>query len=176
MDTPIVTATDTASTYYTDLATVLRDVADRLATLNADTLAPLIVGLTLQPAHDDEAVEVATIDAIAEALGTVGHPVQMSSGAWHHHAERTWEGPRMRVAAFCGITAPDERATREEAERLRAEVEQLRAERDDFRSAAKMYASTVDDLRRQIDPMRAELDGRARVAAAALTPDAEAVP
>lgn len=120
---------------YTEIANVLREVADALAGLNTEGLAPLIVGVTLQPSSDDEDVKVATVNAIAEALETASKPIKMSSGTWHYHTERTWRTAiSTRVAAFCSVTPPEERKAREEADRLRAEVESLRsqlAERDD---------------------------------------------
>lgn len=145
MDTDIMTD-QTANTaqdngvgaQYAQIVSVLREVADALTTIDTDQVAPLTVSVTLQPVHTDEGVEVATVDAVAEAIGTAAVAVKMSSGSWHHHAERTWRAgtTRTRVAAFCGVTAPEERAVREEADRLRVEVEELRAQLAERAAAA----------------------------------------
>jgi hypothetical protein len=118
---------------YAEVAAELHRIADALNTITADGLAKLKVELKISTKlfkrPDDDAVKVATVDAVALAvLGTPGQMEATNASAaydWVYHKAEAVCGP-IAVRIYELVDDPRELDKRDELERLRAEVAELR--------------------------------------------------
>jgi len=142
------------TTYYSDLAAELRDLADRVEKLGPSTPRPWYTRLTFNAALSPEDAElgVPLVDALATLIDVKPAAHQLSTNTWYYQAKR--ESGQLEVCAQTRIPTPkvpDERD--EELARLRAEL----ARRD----ADQAGASFVDlDTVFPAAPARAEPTSR----------------
>lgn len=152
IDTNIIPVDTAKSTYYTDVARALRQIAAALIdaevdAVNGPALVPATYGvrLSILPSTATEHTEdrrVATVDAIATAVLDKAGRQEPSGSGWHHIAHGD-VGP-VDVSIHTATTGPAPDEVQAELLRLRAENEALRRELADDEDAMRASAFFTD--------------------------------